>query len=165
MALMEIARELGNVAGSNPSRGLRLVLSAVVALVLVGVAPGGTTYQVTIINSTGGTVDDIHLIFTNTGNTVANRSVLAPVGGVVTASAGNAFDAAFTPALANNGAFIGQFDANFPNVAFDSGNWSINGAVGVPIQRTEVKFQVVPEPATFAALGLGVWAVLRRRKS
>ena len=119
-----------------------------------------TTNTATVKTTTGGIVNDIHLVFTGTGGQSTNKVVVQPAGGVIDNTSD--FDASFDP-LANNGTFIGTFDS-LAGIAYDSGNWTKDKVNVGTIGANDIKLEVVPEPTSMVALGVGALALLTRRR-
>ena len=144
------------------SRFTRRAFIAVLAASLTCAANAQFNYTVTVTNNSGAAQNDIHLLFINTGGTIANRVVLNPVGAPIL-SAGNEFNASFN-ALPNGQNFVGTFTAGFANVQFNSGYWTWNGVQTATIAPADVTVQLTPEPATYVPFGCGALGILLRRR-
>ncbi|MBX7134539.1 MAG: hypothetical protein K1X67_17855 [Fimbriimonadaceae bacterium] len=96
------------------------------ALAIVVTAPvAADTYVVSVKNAPKG-ANDIHLVFTGTGGGIVNRVGVSPKFQNFAGSPANGVDSTF-PQLKKNGIYKVKFDAP-AGVAFDSGNWTKDGA-------------------------------------
>jgi hypothetical protein len=158
------------------SRLITRGLVAALALGVVGLANAQVTvYTVTVTNNSGSMENGILLQLANADSSMVDLNVVTPGNGVILSTYGSGFGAQSTdgnqfsatfdslPFLVN---FVGTFTADNPNVQFSSGMWTFNGGQGPAIQPTDVTIRpaLAPEPAPFAALGLGLLPLLIRKR-
>lgn len=125
-------------------------------------------FRVTVTNSTGVVVNDIHLSIQGSGGSVANPTGVTPAinNVVAVAPGGNGLDAAF-PNVANGGIWAADFDLMNPLIPIaGGGTWRFNGNVVGNIAAGDVVYTRIPAPGAAALLGVfGGAAAFRRRRA
>lgn len=112
------------------------------ALAIVVTAPvAADTYLVSVKNAPKG-ANDIHLVFTGTGGGITNRKGVAPKFQTFAGSPANGVDAVF-PQIKKGGIYRVKFDAP-AGVAFDSGNWTKDGAFHGAVGGADVTVATIP---------------------
>src|SRR5262249_50737567 len=119
-------------------------------------------FDVRVMGAPAG-ANDIHLIFANTGGSVANRTPVSPaVQTFPPKQPTNGIDASFG-ALTAGATYEARFTENEPPglVTFSSGFWTINGrdvgAINARNVRLTIVSSAVPEgSATLLLLGIGL---------
>lgn len=112
------------------------------ALAIVVTAPvAADTYLVSVKNAPKG-ANDIHLVFTGTGGGITNRKGVAPKAQAFGGSPANGVDATF-PFIKKGGIYRVKFDAP-AGVAFDSGNWTKDGAFHGAVGGADVTVATLP---------------------
>ena len=163
-------------------KSLVVFLFAAIVIMAPTTAMAGTIWQISGINDTGISADDIELTLADTGSGITDPVAVfpsplatSPWNETVTFTAPpptNELDANWAGLPLNPGqAFVADFTlATGLTPSLIGGTWTIAGLPIAPVNPELTTFSSVPEPSTLvlgclAAAGLAVVAIRRRRRS